>query len=150
MRSLNKRRSCCYQNGAVSFATAIIRERSAILAMTALTRRDPPSLLASSELRDLALQPTAVRNARITIIHPQLRDLILPLERGRVLHPRGFGIEEMQWKSAAEVLSRRSSAGGQADEDVSMEGDESFEDALGNKAEVCGISFRSRLTSRLD
>jgi hypothetical protein len=59
------------------------------------------------------------------------------VERGRVLHPRGFGIEEMQWRSAAEILSRRSSAGCAADEDVSMEDEEGLEDALGNKAEVC-------------
>ncbi|KAK4687467.1 hypothetical protein P7C73_g2638, partial [Tremellales sp. Uapishka_1] len=59
--------------------------------------REPPALLSSSELRDIDLQPTAVRNAKITIIHPQLRDLILPLERARVLYPRGSTIEESRW-----------------------------------------------------
>ncbi|WVR05161.1 hypothetical protein IAU60_002173 [Kwoniella sp. DSM 27419] len=59
--------------------------------------RDPPSLLASSELRDISPTPTSVRSAKITIIHPQLRDLILPLERGRVLYPRGTTIEEQRW-----------------------------------------------------
>ena len=60
---------------------------------------DPPSLLANSELRDISLRPSTISNARITIIHPQLRDLILPVERGRVLYPRGNGIEEVRWKS---------------------------------------------------
>ncbi|WWC69372.1 uncharacterized protein I206_103311 [Kwoniella pini CBS 10737] len=64
--------------------------------------RDPPSLLSSSELRDISLTPTSVRSARITIIHPQLRDLILPLERGRVLYPRGMTIEEQRWLPAIE------------------------------------------------
>ncbi|WWD16043.1 hypothetical protein CI109_100468 [Kwoniella shandongensis] len=59
--------------------------------------RDPPSLLASSELRDISLQPTAIRSAKITIVHPQLRDLILPLARGRILYPRGPTIEEQRW-----------------------------------------------------
>ncbi|WWC89956.1 uncharacterized protein L201_004885 [Kwoniella dendrophila CBS 6074] len=63
--------------------------------------RDPPSLLSSSELRDISLTPTAVRSAKITIIHPQLRDLILPIERGRVLYPRGMTIEEQRWLPAA-------------------------------------------------
>lgn len=63
-----------------------------------LTYSDPPSLLSSSELRDISLQPSAISNARITIVHPQLRDLILPVERGRVLYPRGNGIEELRWK----------------------------------------------------
>ena len=38
-----------------------------------------------------------MRPAKITIIHPQLRDLVLPLERGRVLYPRGNGIDEQRW-----------------------------------------------------
>ncbi|KAK8869692.1 hypothetical protein IAR55_000260 [Kwoniella newhampshirensis] len=59
--------------------------------------RDPPSLLAASELRDISLQPTAIRSAKITIVHPQLRDLILPLARGRILYPRGPTIEEQRW-----------------------------------------------------
>nr|XP_019001991.1 uncharacterized protein I203_05127 [Kwoniella mangroviensis CBS 8507]OCF65452.1 hypothetical protein I203_05127 [Kwoniella mangroviensis CBS 8507] len=61
---------------------------------------DPPCLLSSSELRDLSLAPSAIRSAKITIIHPQLRDLILPLERGRVLYPRGTTIEEQRWLPA--------------------------------------------------
>ena len=60
--------------------------------------RDPPSLVASSELRDLSLQPSTVRPTEITIIHQQLRDLILPLERGKVLYPRGTAIEQLCWE----------------------------------------------------
>lgn len=37
--------------------------------------------------------------ARPTIIHPQLRDLILPLERGKVLYPTGTSIEELTFDS---------------------------------------------------
>ncbi|WVF72104.1 hypothetical protein IAT40_006916 [Kwoniella sp. CBS 6097] len=59
--------------------------------------RDPPSLLSSSELRDISPNPSSIRSAKITIIHPQLRDLILPLERGRVLYPRGTTVEEQRW-----------------------------------------------------
>lgn len=62
-----------------------------------LLLRDPPSLLASSELRDLPLEPTFLVDARITIIHPQLRDLILPLERRKVWYPHGNSIEEISW-----------------------------------------------------
>ncbi|KIR32772.1 hypothetical protein I352_04707 [Cryptococcus deuterogattii MMRL2647] len=64
--------------------------------------RDPPSSLSSTELRDISFTPTAVRPARITIIHPQLRDLILPLSRGRVLYPRGLNIDEIRWLPNAE------------------------------------------------
>ncbi|KAL1405486.1 hypothetical protein Q8F55_009120 [Vanrija albida] len=60
--------------------------------------RESPSLLGSSELRDVALVPHAVRAANITIIHPQLRDLVLPLARGHVLYPRGTAIEEARWR----------------------------------------------------
>nr|ODN95078.1 hypothetical protein L204_04425 [Cryptococcus depauperatus CBS 7855] len=59
--------------------------------------RDPPSILSSTELADLSLRPTAVKSAKITIIHPQLRDLILPLSRGRVFYPRGTTVEEIRW-----------------------------------------------------
>lgn len=59
--------------------------------------RDPPSSLGSTELRDISFTPTAIRPAKITIIHPQLRDLILPLSRGRVLYPRGLNIDEIRW-----------------------------------------------------
>lgn len=58
---------------------------------------DPPSLLAGTELRDLSFRPTAIHNAHVTIVHPQLRDLILPLNRGRVLFPHGTSIDEMIW-----------------------------------------------------
>jgi hypothetical protein len=51
----------------------------------------------SSELRDLSTAPTSVRPANITIIHPQLRDLVLPLERGRVVYPHGTVVEEQYW-----------------------------------------------------
>ncbi|WVO20833.1 uncharacterized protein IAS62_002133 [Cryptococcus decagattii] len=64
--------------------------------------RDPPSSLSSTELRDISFTPTAIRPARITIIHPQLRDLILPLSRGRVLYPRGLNIDEIRWLPNAE------------------------------------------------
>ncbi|ORX33426.1 hypothetical protein BD324DRAFT_639736 [Kockovaella imperatae] len=59
--------------------------------------RDPPPIVSSSELRDLSLEPTDVRPAHISIIHPQLRDLVLPLDRAHVLYPRGTIIEEQRW-----------------------------------------------------
>jgi hypothetical protein len=62
---------------------------------------DPPPSISSQDtspnLRDLQLEPTAIVKARPTIIHPQLRDLILPLERGRVLYPRGNSIEDLRF-----------------------------------------------------
>lgn len=59
---------------------------------------DPPMLLdASPHLRDLTLTPSTIKHASPVIIHPQLRDLILPLERGRILYPRGGAIEELSW-----------------------------------------------------
>lgn len=61
-----------------------------------MSLRDPPALTSSSELRDLSLKPD-VYPARITIIHTQLRDLICPLERAKVLHPRGTTIEQLSW-----------------------------------------------------
>lgn len=67
-----------------------------------MSHRDPPSSLSSTELRDISFTPTAIRPARITIIHPQLRDLILPLSRGRVLYPRGLNIDEIRWLPNAE------------------------------------------------
>jgi hypothetical protein len=51
----------------------------------------------SSELRDLSLKPTGIHSSKITIVHPQLRDLILPLSRGHVMYPRGQTIEELKW-----------------------------------------------------
>jgi hypothetical protein len=60
-----------------------------------MIRDPPPSLDHSPNLRGLSLQPSAVIKARPTIIHPQLRDLILPLERGKILYPRGNSIEEL-------------------------------------------------------
>ncbi|RXK35143.1 hypothetical protein M231_07591 [Tremella mesenterica] len=59
--------------------------------------RDPPNQTPSGQLQDLNLNPTSVRQAKITIVHPQLRDLILPLEKGRVLYPRGNCVEEQRW-----------------------------------------------------
>ncbi|OCF36577.1 hypothetical protein I316_01828 [Kwoniella heveanensis BCC8398] len=84
--------------------------------------RDPPSLLSSSsELRDISPTPSSVRSAKITIIHPQLRDLILPLERGRVLYPRGTTVEEQRWLPSAD----RDNGDGDGDrDDVRLEGDE--------------------------
>ena len=64
--------------------------------------RDPPSLVSSSELRDLPLQPSDIRPARITVVHHQLRDLLLPLDRGHVLYPRGTSIEELRWSPLAD------------------------------------------------
>lgn len=62
-----------------------------------------PALLNSSpNLRDFDLKPSAIKDAKPAIIHPQLRDLILPLERGRVLYPRGGAIEELTWKARDE------------------------------------------------
>jgi hypothetical protein len=60
-----------------------------------MTRDPPPSLDHSPNLRDLPLEPSNIIKARPTIIHPQLRDLILPLERGKILYPRGNSIEEL-------------------------------------------------------
>jgi hypothetical protein len=67
------------------------------LTMTRDPPRIPSSLDTSPNLHDLPLEPSAVVKARPTIIHPQLRDLILPLERGRVLYPRGNSIEDLSW-----------------------------------------------------
>ncbi|CAK9786904.1 unnamed protein product [Cutaneotrichosporon oleaginosum] len=58
--------------------------------------RDSPGY-ESSELCDLSTAPASIRPANITIIHPQLRDLVLPLERGRVLYPHGTVVEEQRW-----------------------------------------------------
>jgi len=60
-----------------------------------MARDPPPSLDHSPNLRYLPLEPSNVIKARPTIIHPQLRDLILPLERGKILYPRGNSIEEL-------------------------------------------------------
>ncbi|WOO85523.1 putative protein [Vanrija pseudolonga] len=62
--------------------------------------RESPSLLGSSELRDVRLVPSSVHAANIAIIHPQLRDLVLPLARGHVLYPRGNAVEEARWRDA--------------------------------------------------
>lgn len=40
--------------------------------------------------------------ANIAIIHPQLRDLVLPLARGHVLYPRGNAVEEARWRDDAD------------------------------------------------
>lgn len=50
-------------------------------------------------MRDISLAPSAVRPANISIIHPQLRDLILPVKQGHVLYPHGTAIEEQKWHS---------------------------------------------------
>ena len=72
----------------------------------------------SSELSDLSLTPTHVCSARITIIHPQLRDLILPLGRGDVLYPRGNTIDHLSWNPDEEggddVTMSRTPVGGHA------------------------------------
>ena len=65
--------------------------------LTIAHRSDPPIPTTSSEMRDLSLTPSSVRAARITIIHPQLRDLILPLDRGNVLYPKGTTLEQQRW-----------------------------------------------------
>ncbi|KAL7424464.1 hypothetical protein Q5752_000148 [Cryptotrichosporon argae] len=61
------------------------------------TRPAPADALASTELRDVRLRPATVLPAQITIIHPQLRDLLVPLDRGDVLYPRGKTIERLRW-----------------------------------------------------
>ncbi|WVQ71758.1 hypothetical protein IAR50_001299 [Cryptococcus sp. DSM 104548] len=61
--------------------------------------RDPPSRLSSTQLEDVSLTPSAVKSASVTIIHPQLRDLILPLGRGSVYYPRGHNVEETKWSA---------------------------------------------------
>jgi hypothetical protein len=66
-----------------------------------MTRDPPPSLDHSPNLRDLPLEPSHIIKARPTIIHPQLRDLILPLERGKVLYPRGNSIEELTFSHSS-------------------------------------------------
>lgn len=46
----------------------------------------------------MSLAPSCVRAANISIIHPQLRDLVLPVGRGHVLYPHGSTIEEHKWR----------------------------------------------------
>jgi len=61
---------------------------------------DTPSvMLSNSELRDMSLAPSAVLPATVTISHPQLRDLILPLKRGHVLYPCRSAVYEQRWTS---------------------------------------------------
>ncbi|WVN86243.1 uncharacterized protein L203_101404 [Cryptococcus depauperatus CBS 7841] len=59
--------------------------------------RDPPSILGSTKLADFSLRPTTVKPIKTTIIHPQLRDLILQLSRGKVFYPRGTTVEGIRW-----------------------------------------------------
>jgi hypothetical protein len=66
-----------------------------------MTRDPHPALNHSTNLRDLPLEPSNIIKARPTIIHPQLRDLILPLERGKVLYPRGNSIEELTFSHSS-------------------------------------------------
>lgn len=124
-------------NGAVSFATASPSLASVPTFHADRSLRDPPSLLASSELRDLPLRPTHVEDARIAIIHPQLRDLILPLERGRVLHPRNNSIEEVKWKFVEGIYTGNGRRDGTEDEDVSMDAGEGL---AGDDAASKGVS----------
>lgn len=77
-----------------------------------LMNSDPPSLLAGSELRDISFRPTNIHDAPITIVHPQLRDLILPIQRGRVLFPHGTDISEMTWEPQQDEDDDEEEAGG--------------------------------------
>lgn len=63
----------------------------------------PPSRspeLANTELRDLDTNPSNVIDAAITIVHPQLRDLIVAESRGHVYYPRGSEIKEVYFGDA--------------------------------------------------
>ena len=54
------------------------------------------SRIRSSELSDLHLEPTFVVPAAVTVVHPQLRDLIsCPKERGVLYHVKGTSIVEL-------------------------------------------------------
>lgn len=71
-----------------------------------LTCSDTNPVESSSELRDVDFQPSSLVHASVTIIHPQLRDLILPLERGHIIYPHVMTLESMRWP-APEKLSPR-------------------------------------------
>lgn len=100
---------------------------------------DPPNpspalLDASPHLRDLSLTPSAIKRANPVIIHPQLRDLILPLERGRVLYPRGNAIEELTWHAR--------------DREIDEDGDEemgSDDEGRGNVSPSCPLPLMGDL-----
>ena len=94
-----------------------------------MTSDPPPALDHSPNLRDLPLQPSAIVKARPTIIHPQLRDLILPLERGRILYPRGNSIEELTFSS-------------DHDHDVESEGSDAMEMEVEKGHTVSGTGER--------
>lgn len=50
----------------------------------------------NSELADLDLEPSFVVPASVTVIHPQLRDLVsCPKERGVLYHVKGSSIVEL-------------------------------------------------------
>ena len=95
-----------------------------------------PALLdASPHLRDLSLRPSAIKDARPVIIHPQLRDLILPLERGRVFYPTTNAIEELSWRASDD------------NRDADVEGDEGMEDDEDRKeVSIHRIFGRARLS----
>jgi hypothetical protein len=38
-----------------------------------------------------------VRDAKVTVVHNQLRDLVFPLARGKLLYPKGNSIVEHSW-----------------------------------------------------
>lgn len=81
----------------------------------------PPSRspeLANTELRDLAVEPSSVVEAAITIVHPQLRDLIVTQSRGHVYYPRGSEIKEVLFGPAHAEELRAAKLDG---EDVSLD-----------------------------
>lgn len=47
----------------------------------------------------MSFAPSAVHSAQVTISHPQLRDLILPVRRGHVMYPHRSAIHEQRWDS---------------------------------------------------
>lgn len=57
----------------------------------------------SSELRDVDFRPSSLVHASVTIIHPQLRDLILPLDRGHIIYPHVQTLQEMRWDPPEEM-----------------------------------------------
>lgn len=75
-----------------------------------LTLSDTNPVESSSELRDVDFQPSSIVQAQVTIIHPQLRDLILPLERGHIIYPHVMTLESMRW-AAPEKMSPRGEDG---------------------------------------
>jgi hypothetical protein len=89
---------------ALSFPSFLLFLLSPPFLLPANTPSDTPAvLLGTSELRDMSLAPSVVLEAHVTISHPQLRDLILPLRRGHVLYPYRSAIYEQRWNSGEDT-----------------------------------------------